>query len=261
MNDITIVTAFFKLEKNKYNSNYIEWITNLLQNLNKNLVVYTCPEYFDIIMDLRKNFKDKTHIILISFEDFLVYKYLDYFKNDLERDHEKYIHNIYLYMIWNEKLNFIKKAIDINPFNSNYYCWCDIGYLRNKAYIPLYMHNFPNIEKLTEDKIYMLNIDYNFTSEDFKDPFNNKFRYLSNTIGGGFIIGKKELIIQMADIYYNKIIPFYINNNLFIGKDQTLYVSLYLLFPNLIKLIKGHNDNYYIPNCELKWFYFLKYLS
>jgi hypothetical protein len=261
MNDITIVTAFFKLEKNKYNSDYIDWISNLLQNLNKNLVVFTCPEYYDIILDLRKDFKDKTYIILSSFEDFLVYKYLNYFKNDLERDHEKNIHNIYLYMIWNEKLNFIKKTIDINPFNSNYYCWCDIGYLRNKNYISLYMRNFPNILNLTEDKIYMLNIDYNFTTEDFQNPFNNKFRYLSNTIGGGFIIGKKELIIQIADIYYNQIIPFYINNNLFIGKDQTLYVSLYLLYPNLIKLIRGHNDNFSITNCELKWFYFLKYLS
>jgi len=261
MDDITIVTAFFKLEKNKYNSNYIQWISNLLQNLNKNVVIYTCPEYQDIIKDFRKDFPHKTKIILISFKDFYVYKYLDYFKNDLERDHEKNIHNIYLYMIWNEKLNFIKKTIELNPFNSNYYCWCDIGYLRNPAYISLYMKDFPNIQKLTEDKIYMLNIDYNFNHQDFLNPFNNNYRYVSNIIGGGFIIGKKELILNMADIYYNQILPYYINNNLFIGKDQTLYVSLYLSNPNLIKLIKGYNDSFYIPHCELKWFYFLKYLS
>ena len=261
MDDITIVTAFLKLEKNKYNSNYIQWMSNLLKNLNKNLVIYTCPEYLEIIQDLRKDFPNKTKIILISFEDFLVYKYLYYFKNDLERDHEKHIHNIYLYMIWNEKLNFIKKTIELNPFNSNYYCWCDIGYLRNPNYISLYMKDFPNIQKLTENKIYMLNIDYNFTENDFLNPFNENYRYISNIIGGGFIIGKKELILEMADIYYNKIIPYYINNDLFIGKDQTLYVSLYLSNPNLIKLIKGSNDNYNIPYCELKWFYFLKYLS
>ena len=142
MDDITIVTAFLKLEKNKYNSNYIQWMSNLLKNLNKNLVIYTCPEYLEIIQDLRKDFPNKTKIILISFEDFLVYKYLHYFKNDLERDHEKHIHNIYLYMIWNEKLNFIKKTIELNPFNSNYHCWCDIGYLRNPNYISLYIYIF-----------------------------------------------------------------------------------------------------------------------
>ena len=259
--DITFITAYFKIEKNKYDSDYFEWMKNLLSNLETPLVIYTTNDLYNQMMELRKGYEDITQIICIEFKDFYVYKYLDYFNKDLQRDYEKNIHNIYLYMIWNEKLNFIKKTIDINPFNSNYYCWCDIGYLRNKNYISLYMRNFPNILNLTEDKIYMLNIDYNFTTEDFQNPFNNKFRYLSNTIGGGFIIGKKELIIQIADIYYNQIIPFYINNNLFIGKDQTLYVSLYLLYPNLIKLIRGHNDNFSIPNCELKWFYFLKYLS
>jgi hypothetical protein len=164
-------------------------------------------------------------------------------------------------MIWNEKLKFIEKGMDLNPFKTKYFAWCDIGYVRNKVYIDLYMKNFPNVNKLTEDKIYMLNIDYNFTEEDFKDPNNNKYRYISNIMGGGFIIGNEEKLREMIDIYYNKTIPYYIENDLFIGKDQTLYVTLYLNNQNLIKLIRGHNDNYTIPYSELKWFYFLKHLS
>jgi len=66
---------------------------------------------------------------------------------------------------------------------------------------------------------------------------------------------------EIIDIYYNKIIPTYIENDYFIGKEQNLYVSLYLNNPSLIKLIKGTNDNYTIPYSEFKWFYFLKYLS
>ena len=70
-----------------------------------------------------------------------------------------------------------------------------------------------------------------------------------------------EQLKRMIDLYYNEILPNYINKNLFIGKDQTLYVSLYLSNPSLIKLIRGSNDNYTIPYSELKWFYFLKFLS
>jgi len=39
MDDITLITAFIKIEKNKYNSDYIEWISNLLLNLNNNLII------------------------------------------------------------------------------------------------------------------------------------------------------------------------------------------------------------------------------
>jgi hypothetical protein len=261
MEDITLITAFIKIEKNKYNSDYIEWISNLLLNLNKNLIIYTSIEYYELIKKLRSNYEDKTIIKIIKIEDFYMYKYKEYLQKDLLRDHEYEYHNIDLYMIWNEKLKFIERGIELNPFKTKYFAWCDIGYVRNKRYIDMYMKKFPNIEKITENKIYMLNIDYNFTEEDFKEPYNNKYRYVSNIIGGGFIIGNEENLKRMINIYYNEIIPYYIENNKFIGKDQTLYVSLYLKYPNLIKLIRGYNDNYTIPFSEFKWFYFLKYLN
>lgn len=259
--DITFITAFIKINKNKYNSNYIDWISNLLINLDNNLIIYTSIEYYNIIKELRSNYEDKTVIKIIKIEEFYMYRYLEYLKKDYERDHENKYHNTDLYLIWNEKLKFIEKGILLNPFKTSYFAWCDIGYIRNKIYIDMYLKSFPNLNKLTEDKVYMLNIDYDFNKEDFIEPYNEKYRYISNTIGGGFIIGSENKLKEMINIYYNEIIPTYINKNLFIGKDQNLYVSLYLLYPSLIKLIKGYNDNFTIPYCELKWFYFLKYLS
>jgi hypothetical protein len=259
--NITFITAFIKINKNKYNSNYIDWISNLLINLDNNLIIYTSIEYYDIIKELRSKYEDKTVIIITKLEDFYMYKYIDYLKKDNERDHEKNYHNTDLYLIWNEKLKFLEKGILLNPFKTSYFAWCDIGYIRNKIYIDKYLKTFPNLDKLTDDKIYMLNIDYEFNKEDFIDPYNEKYRYISNIIGGGFIIGTENKLKEMINIYYNEIIPNYINKNLFIGKDQTLYVSLYLSYPSLINLIRGHNDNFTIPYSELKWFYFLKYLS
>jgi|694.fasta_scaffold00528_44 hypothetical protein len=259
--NITIVTAFFKINKNKYNHTYDEWINNLLLNLNKNLIIFTCKEYYEIVKNARSKYEDKTLIIVTNIENFYMYKYLDYLKENLNNDHEKNYHNTDLYMIWNEKFKFVEKGILLNPFNTKYFAWCDIGYVRNPIYINMYMKNFPNVEKITEDKIYMLNIDYNFTEDDFKNPYNQIYRYISNTIGAGFIIGSADKFKEIIDIYYNKIIPTYIENDYFIGKEQNLYVSLYLNNPSLIKLIKGTNDNYTIPYSEFKWFYFLKYLS
>ena len=103
-------------------------------------------------------------------------------------------------MIWNEKLKFIEKAININPFKTDYFAWIDIGYVRNKIYIDRYLKKgFPNINYLKEDKIYMLNIDYNFTQEDFKDPYNKKYQEIDNKIGGGFIIGNSKNLKKMIE--------------------------------------------------------------
>ena len=264
MDDITIVSALFSLKKNKYNSMdiYKFWGSNLLCNLNKNFVIFTDEENYDFICSLRTNdLKEKTRIIKMKIEDFYMYKHLEYLEKDFIRDHENHIQNVDLYLIWNEKLNFVKKAIDFNFFNTSYYAWCDFGCVRNSIYPELYLKNFPNLSNLIEDKIYMFMAEYKFVDEDFKNPYDDKYRYMNGPICGAFFIGKKDLLSKIHDIYYNEIMTNYIKMDKFIGQDQNLYCSLYLSYPDLIKLIHGENDEYTIQFSQLKWFYFLKYLS
>ena len=64
--NITMITAMIKIDKNKYNSNYIEWISNLLLNLDKNLIVFVSKEYYEIIKHLRLKYESKTMIIIVS---------------------------------------------------------------------------------------------------------------------------------------------------------------------------------------------------
>lgn len=252
--NITLVTAYFKMS-NKYNDSlYIEWIERFLKNYQKNIVIFTSIESFYFIQELRKDFKDRTVIILSSIESFYVYKYYDYFVKDYNRDIEKSYHNPDLFLIWNEKLKFVEKAIKLNPFNSSYFMWCDIGMIREDNYIK-YLKTFPNIEKLTEDKVYLLNVDYNFTEEDYKNPYDEKYRFIFNIIGGGVMIGLEKNMRLWINRYY-KTLDYYITNNKFAGKDQTIMVSTYLKYPDFIKLIKGVDDH----DCN-KWFYLLKYFS
>lgn len=264
MSDITIVSAFFSFKKNKYNSLdiYKFWGSNLLPFLNKNLVIFTDEDNYDFIISLRPNeLREKTRIIKMNIQDFYMMNYIDYLKKDLERDHESSYHNLDLYMIWNEKLNFIKKAINLNFFNSSHYAWCDFGCVRNSKYPELYLKNFPNLAKITENKIYLFKADCEFNQEDFNNPYDDKYRYWNGAICGSFFIGIKDLLLKMNYLFYNEIMKNFINQNKFIGKDQNLYICLYLSHPELFKLINGENDDYSIQFSQLKWFYFLKYLS
>ena len=105
-------------------------------------------------------------------------------------------------------------------------------------------------KKITEDKIYLLNIDYNFTEDDYKNPYDEKYKFIFNTIGCGIVCGSEKNMRLWINRYY-KTFDYYILNNKFAGKEQNIMVSTYLKYPNFVKLIKGIDDE----TCD-KWFYF-----
>ena len=66
----------------------------------------------------------------------MVYKKLtdDQWAHQESLDPEQGIgHNRDLYIIWNEKTNFVKIAADQNFFNSSYFLWLDIGAVRHEV--------------------------------------------------------------------------------------------------------------------------------
>jgi hypothetical protein len=88
---------------------YLYWINNYLPNCNSNMIIFTNKDCYEFIKKMRINHLDKTKIIILEIEDFYTYKYYNYWLNDLNRDPEKNLHNIDLYMIWNEKCKFFSK--------------------------------------------------------------------------------------------------------------------------------------------------------
>ena len=51
-----------------------------------------------------------------------------------ELDPERHVgQNINLYVVWNEKTNFMMRAAEYNFFNSNYFLWLDIGAVRHNV--------------------------------------------------------------------------------------------------------------------------------
>ena len=120
------------------------------------MVIYTdSQESADIISKFRENFKDITKIIIEPFQNLYCAKFQNYWDKDLYRDHEMSYHNQMLYVIWNEKTMFMYKTYKMNPFNTEYYAWIDIGMVRNQNYIK-FLHNFPSkkrIEQLDKSKV------------------------------------------------------------------------------------------------------------
>ena len=254
-NNCTIVTAYYDFPRKKHTScSYQHWIKMFLENIKSNIIIFTDNTSSNMLTEICNDMKN-VRIVILPITEFYTYKYLSYWKQDYQRDHEKF-HNPYLYMIWNEKTMFIQRAIDINPFNCDYYAWTDIGMVRDKNQIP-YICKYPNpdiIQKLNDNKVYLLNIE-EFTQEDLRET-NATERFLRcNRIGGGVIFGHKNILKQWTKIYYDMMCIF-MKNNFFAGKDQSIMACIYLKYrEELVELVKPS----FSPIDP--WFYMLYFLG
>jgi hypothetical protein len=254
----TLVTAFYDFEKKKNTTEkYYEWIENFLPYLDTYVVIFTDEQSYDKIYDLRKNQLSKTKIVNLPITEWHTYKYLEHWQKDFMRDHERVHHSRKLYMVWNEKSMFVKRAIQMNPFNTDYYCWSDIGMIRNSNYSK-YIQNYPRVRNDVDDsKMYLLNIQHQFNESDFsfKEMATERYRFV-NAIGGGVIFGHKRVFIQWIDKYYEMLEEF-VKQDLFAGKDQSLMACVYVKNRDMINLIWPQPCPFNGPWEE--WFYLVYY--
>ena len=149
------------------------------------------------------------------------------------------------YIIWNSKMNFIKEAIDLNPFNSDKFIWNDIGSMRNK-YFSNFISKYPIYNNISNNKLDIVLLQ-NF--KDTKQEYYQNEVHLSASIFGA----SKDIFLQIIELFY-KYLDEYIQNNLFIGCDQQILSTIYVRNPNLFNLIYPYKKN---MNNEIidKWFY------
>ena len=254
----TIVTAYFELPISKKNhGQYIEWMKNMLL-IQTPMVVFSDEKSKPVIQQIRGNLP--THYITIDFPDFYTYRYEMNFYEHQTMDHEIFIgHNPQLYMIWNEKSHFLKRAAETNPFQTEYFLWVDIGCFRNtnKSYL-----KWPNPEKvaqLEKGKMLMVQV-YPFRLEELGAKWNaeslHSFQY-TNRIGGTMFGGTKGAIDKWHGKYY-EMLEYFIRIDRFIGKDQSIMNSVYLCEPQLVQLISQWKEPRNGMSSE--WFYMHDFL-
>lgn len=259
----TIVTAYYKFPSKHSHDKYNEWMRNMLENLVSPIVIFTDVETKDQIEDYRKRYMHITDIIIKPFNELLMYKYLSVWNQQLELDPEKHIHNTNLYIIWNEKLNFVKLAKDRNVFNSQWFLWMDIGCFRNRREVnDIELHRLSNwpsnerLETLPKNKLSLVRTSNAFTPNNYNYD-DNKItntdlkHMISGHVGGLFVI-HRDAIDEIHTLYY-EMIDKYIQHNRFAGKDQNVLANLCVAYPDHFNLID--------PNYGCAWFYLHHYLA
>jgi hypothetical protein len=244
----TIITAFYPIKSKFPLEKYIEWATTYMR-LESPIVLFTTPELkdkFKILRDIRP-----IYIIEQEFESLYTWSnYSHFWKNHYELDHEKNIHSPELYSIWAEKAFFVKRAIEINPYKTNYFFWCDIGAFRNQNIPQIILKSFPTTKYLPTNKIILCSIeplnmnDTIIHNDGIIGNFTDKNRIVGG-LWGGDIIG----CINWCKAY-DKMLIKYFENNRFAGKDQSIMLSTYLNNKELAVIVKSFNNL-----CD-EWFFF-----
>jgi len=251
----TIVTSYFQLNQAKASHlKYVEWMKNMLI-IDNPMVIFCDEKSKEIIYNFRIGKHDKTQIIVTNFKEFYSYKYANHFLEHFKMDKEQHVgHNMFLYMIWSEKSNFMKRAIEMDPFKTEYFLWCDIGCFRVPNVNYIHWPNPAKIETMDKHKVLLLLVQ-SFTQEELYS--NSKetlpsFQF-SNRIGGTIFGGGKEIIMKWHEKYY-EMLEYFISINRFIGKDQSIMNSVYLLNKDVCELVNWQ------PGCPDHWFYLQEYL-
>lgn len=231
--DITIVTGYFTIPSKFSNEKYQEWIKNFL-SLNCNMIIFTDSNNYDKINEMRND--KNTKIIKIDLFQFETWKYFDYWKYCKSIDREEY-HTIELYLIWAEKTFFLEKAIQLDPFQSKLFFWSDMGCIRDEKMLR-YLENFPNFESFKDYDLnkFFLSCIHPFKPIEtvIKDGLCIKLKNdgvmspeIFDRIQGGFLGGSKESIKDWVEMYLEEL-NFFMKNGYFGGKDQYIFINIYL---------------------------------
>ena len=248
----TIVSAYFNVKSKHSCDKYLDWIRLFLENVDGHIVFFCESELTDIIRDFRKTNPLKTHIVEMTRHEFDANNHE--WSKQRAMDPEADIHTEDLYKIWYEKKAFVKRAMDLNPFNHNYFVWTDAGIVRNIHTAQL-IKNFPVVERIPPNQILLLNVEP-FTPADSKihpDKITGNF-LTKNRIGGGIIAGSKTAWLTW-DALYNSTFQRYQQANRFVGKDQSLMATIVLENKESVALV---SPSKFI--CE-PWFYLLYHLG
>lgn len=207
----TFVTAYLKVYDEEYDlsrtfDNRLKYFMLLLE-VGINICIFVEPELKNKFNELETKYKNLKVIQSISINDLELYK-MTQDKSELcnlpdNRNETKDTKNYMFLML--AKLEFLKKTIDLNPYNSDYFCWVDFS-------LPYIFKDMNNT---------LLKIK-NISNTEFKDDFIylpgcwnfkiNNVNYLANNIVwrfcGGFLIGDKRSLIHFYIISHDYFLSF-----------------------------------------------------
>jgi hypothetical protein len=269
--DTTVVTAWYRLNSKYPQQTYLEWIRKFCQ-IPCALVVFSNAESVEDVKRCRGKEYPTTYVIR-EVPEFHTSQYDEYWNYSEQIDIERLqgsSHSVLLYKIWAEKAFWCAEVAQTNPYGSKYFCWADIGAVRNDDMFPR-IFSFPTaLPKYfadQNDSRVLLSCVKPFEPTDLQmHPTNGVSMLFQNIphpftklscpsvirIQGGFFAGTHDSIQWYAKAYDQEIQKWQ-QAGLFAGKDQYLMANLLFTYKDKRFIVLPPDQQSY----GNEWFSFL----
>lgn len=247
-----IVTSYYNIKSKFPTEQYKNWIGNFIGKVKTDIIIFTSS-------DLEEYFKSfhcsNLTIKIIELKDTFFYQFYPDFQKQWEKDNIKNRRSPELFILWYNKLWFVKQAYDIYQNLYDNYLWCDIGAFRepklSKQRINFGSFNY-KLEKLT---VLILRPTNSNDTLLYPDGIYGKMKSNDSFIGGGVLAMPNNLVNEVFSyllLIFNKLLK----TDRFFGCDQRCYAYMYGERPDFFKLISPHHNYRNDP-----WFFLLDYFS
>lgn len=215
---LTCVSGFWQI-KNKHGNKFLDWFKTSLQ-INCPYVFFSTKEGIQLIKTFRKGLP--TYYIEYTIEEFYTYQY----KTKM-LIHPVHCPSVELNLVWNEKMILMEKAMHLNPFNSDFFCWADAGMCTYRTISPP-RKPFPNPYKLLQlpkDKfIFSASTPYN--------PALVSSKHYYHHISGTAYILHKDIIHNFTEMYKLYMDKIFMDDKVNIWTDQVILTHMFKAFPH-----------------------------
>jgi protein YibB len=243
----TIVTALYDLKRESWDgfnrdfTQYKNWMKDML-SFDAPMIVYVDETDREFVESYRKN--KETKVIVTPFKELQTYKEFGYvikkvmgseefLKDQTAPTHPQIKHPEYN-ILMHEKIQFVKRSIQDNPFGTDHFMWLDAGVFHMSQRADLLNKKFP-LKNITNNKVNFICIEEP-KLEDIQDL--EKFYKGHNVkIIGTSWGGHKDAILEFEKTYTD-LLKESVSNNL-MDQDQSFLTVSYLRNPEICNVYKG----------------------
>lgn len=258
---VTVVSAYYPIPSKFDPQTYLKWIELFWPHSDCALVWFTVPGLIGMFERLFANRPGPTKVLGLRVEDFTAFQSMNpaIWAIASEKDPEKEVkHTPELYAIWYEKKEFVRRVIELNPFQSEKFVWCDAGIVRRPEWVSALKGQFPIPAHIPEGKMLLLQLNPFHDTDYMRAPDGILGEDIGKrvTVGGGILASDREGWAKWSKAY-DKMFMKYVTRGRFFGKDQNIFASMVLEDPGLAVRIASPP----LLNNIDRWFYLLLFLS
>lgn len=240
---------------------YFEWLQLFLRTVNCNMVFFVENEEMKQKLLKQASWPERIVFIVLKKDDWksLKCKSISFWESQLEMNEaEVHLHKSFLLgAIWNEKMYFVEKAIELNPFQSNVFIWTDAGIMRTEEDASAGFLFGCDERVIANDKFHILQVG---KIEQDEGEFWNPRKTEEIRFGGGILGGTRKAWKTVIPLY-ETMMETLVEKKICVFKDQIVWANVIRKQPDLFEVIHSYGDWFHllrlwskVPLCDLPTF-------